>query len=62
MFPVVFTTIPIYKESYVVAFVDKVIGANESYNKFKKQLSYKILATVIPLFIIAFGVVNGYNY
>lgn len=61
MFPAVFTTVPKYKESFLVATIDKVIGSNESYNKFKKCFGYKILATVIPVFIITLAVIFGYN-
>lgn len=61
MFPVVFSTIPKYKESLLVATIDKIVGSNESYNKFKKHFGYKILATVIPVFIISLAALFGYN-
>jgi uncharacterized protein len=57
MFPMVLK-LPKYKESYLVAFVDKVIGAVESLGKFRKLLNYKILSEVVPAFILTIGLLK----
>lgn len=54
MFPVVFT-IPKYKESFLVSFIDKVIGIFEFILKAKSLFNYKVLSKVIPSFIILFS-------
>lgn len=51
MFPVVLK-FPKYKESYLVSFVDKIIGSWEGITKFRKLINYKLLSKVIPGFII----------
>ena len=51
MFPIV-PKLPKYKESYLVAFVDKIIGSIEGLGKLRKLINYKILSEVVPGFII----------
>ena len=47
--------IPKYKESLLVALVDKVIGSGEFLLKAKSLMNFKVLAKVIPSFILLFG-------
>ncbi len=57
MFPVI-PKIPKYKESFLVAFVDKIIGTHEFLSKFNKLLNYKILSQVIPSFMIFTNIIK----
>ncbi len=54
MFPVM-NTIPKYKESLLVASIDKLIGTIESVKKANTLLNVKVLSKVIPSFIILFS-------
>ena len=56
MFPVV-PNLPKYKESYLVAFIDKVVGTSETLGKFTKHINYKLLSKVIPGFILAISII-----
>lgn len=57
MFPVVLT-FPKYKESYLVAIVDKVIGTFEFLQKAKILIGFKMLSKVIPSFIIMVSILK----
>ncbi len=58
MFPSVPYTIPKYKESFLVALVDKVIGTHEGLCKIKKLINANVLSKVIPGFILAAGLLK----
>jgi uncharacterized protein len=58
MFPFVIRTIPKYKESFLVAFVDKVIGTYEALCKIKKLANTKVLSKVLPGLIITTGILK----
>jgi len=54
MFPVILT-IPKYKESLLVALIDKLVGSIEFFSKFRKLFTYKVLAKGFPAFLILFS-------